>query len=119
MKKLFLTLGIFIFSLNVYSQKLLDLKDLVGYWEPDATSTQLVMWFDKEDYFQIVEFSTIDGAKLTLLSNVIVGDCLKIKTLFEETNYISECEFRLIDKNTLECKIKGSKRMPITYTKIK
>ena len=69
MKKLFLTIGVFIFSLNVCSQKLIDLKKLVGYWEPDKHSSQLVMWFDKHDYFQVVKFDTVDGEPLDVILN--------------------------------------------------
>ena len=50
----------------------INTNDLIGYWEPDKHATQLVFWKDINKNLQIVEFSTVDGALLTLLSMKLI-----------------------------------------------
>ena len=119
MKKVFLIIVIALFSLNINAQEKFVTEDLIGYWEPNKHATQLVIWKDVNNNFQIVEFSTISGSRLKLLSMVLKNDCLIIKTIFEEKKWITECSFTFIDKNTLECVVKGPINDVIVYTKIK
>jgi len=121
MKKVVLSISLLFFSFNVLSQELIKLNDLVGYWKPNEESTQLVMWFDNEDRFQMIEFSTITGVPLNLLSMMLVGDKLKIKTKYIPTNHTSESVFTFLDKQTLKCEtIDEDKNVSyVIYSKVK
>jgi len=121
MKKIFLTVGMFIFSVSVLSQKLINLQDLVGYWEPNDHATHIVMWFDSNNEFQLIEFTTTDYVPLTLISMMIVGDKLKVKARYDENNWESEAVYSFIDKQTLKCEItnKYNKKSIVIYDKVK
>lgn len=119
MKKSILVIVVCLFGLNVFSQEKFTSDDLIGYWEPNEHATQLVIWKDIKNNLQIVEFSTISGTALRLLSMKIKNDSLVVKTIFDEKNWTTECTFTFIDKNTLQCLIKGPINGTTIYTKVK
>lgn len=119
MKKVFLIIVIALFSLNINAQEKFVTEDLIGYWEPSKHATQLVIWKDVNNNFQMVEFSTISGSRLKLLSMKLKNESLIIKTIFEEKEWITECSFTFINKDTLQCVVKGPINDTITYTKVK
>lgn len=120
MKNLFLVLVcVFGISITAYSQEKFTTDDLIGYWEPDRHSSQLVFWKDVNKNLQIVEFSTVDGSLLTLVSMKLVNETLVVKTINEEKNWTTENVFNFIDKKTLQCVVTGSGNGTIIYTKIK
>ena len=119
MKKSILFIVVCLFGLNVFSQEKFTTDDLIGYWEPSEHSNQLVIWKDTKNNLQVVEFSTISGTALRLLSMKIKNDSLVVKTIFDEKNWATECTFTFIDKNTLQCSVKGPINGIIIYTKVK
>jgi len=120
MKNLFLVLVCLLgVSTTVYCQEKFITDDLIGYWEPDQHATQLVIWRDVNSNLQMVEFSTVSGELLTLLSMKLINEELVVKSVFEEKNWNIESTFTFIDKNTLKCSIKGPIDGTVTYTKIK
>ena len=104
---------------NTYGQEKFITEDLIGYWEPDKSSTHLVIWMDINKNFQMVEFSTISCELLTLLSMKLINEELVVKTVFEEKNWKTESTFTFVDKNTLQCIVKGPINDTVIYTKIK
>lgn len=119
MKKAIFIICILLLSASIFAQTKMDLNSLIGYWEPDQHSTQMVIWKDVDGKFQMVEFSTNSGDALTLLSMKIVDSSLVVKTVFEPKNFFAESVFTLVDKDTLVCKIKNNPEVTITYTKVK
>ncbi len=123
MKKIFLTIGMFVFSLSVYCQKLIEVDNLVGYWEPDKHSTQLIIWYNKEGLFNVQEFDTVDGEPLTLVSSILIADTLKIVSRCESSGFMSEARFRFVDENTMESEVLDidTKKVieVVKYTRIK
>lgn len=120
MKNLFLAL-VFVLGAptTAFCQEKFITEDLIGYWEPDKTSTRLVIWLDMNKNFQMVEFSTVSGDLLTLLSMKLINEELVVETVFEEKNWKTENTFTFIDKKTLRCVVKGPINDIVTYTKIK
>lgn len=110
---------IFLVQSNIFGQEKFTSDDLIGYWEPDKHATQLVFWKDVNKNLQMVEFSTVDGALLTLLSMKLIDEKLVVKTVFKETNWKTESTYTFIDKYTLKCEVKGQIKDIITYTKFK
>jgi hypothetical protein len=119
MKKVFLISLFALLSFNVFAQEKFTTEDLIGYWEPNKHATQLVIWKDVNNNFQMIEFSTISGTALTLLSMQLKSNTLMVKTIFDEKKWVTESTYVFIDKNTLRCKIKGPINDTIIYTKIK
>lgn len=119
MKKVFLIIVVALLSLNTNAQESFVTEDLIGYWLPNKHATNLIIWKDQSNNFQMVEFSTISGDMLKLLSMKLKSDSLVIKTIFEEKKWITECVFTFIDKNTLQCIVTGPIKDIIIYTKIK
>ena len=118
MKKLFLIIAILGLSTVISAQSKINIDDLIGYWEPNRHSSQLVFWKDLKENLQIVEFSTCDGAAFE--SNIEkLSDTLTVKTYFQETDYSSTSEYSFIDKNTLKCTVTGEINATVIYTKIK
>jgi hypothetical protein len=97
----------------------LSIDSLIGYWEPNKHATQLVLWKDIKGQLQVVEFSTIDGMPLRLLYIKIINNTLVIKSIFDEKNWVTECNYTLINDNILECAVKGPINDIVIYTKIK
>jgi hypothetical protein len=119
MKKVFLIIGIALFSFNVFAQSKVNINNLIGYWEPNRHATQMVFWKDVKNQLQVVEFSTVDGVPLRLLSMKIVNNTLVIKSICDEKNWSTECSYTFIDDNTLECIVKGPVNGTIVYTRVK
>jgi hypothetical protein len=120
MKNLILVI-VFVLAIQttVFSQDKFTADDLIGYWEPDRHATQLVFWKDTFKNLQMVEFSTVDGALLTLLSMKLIDEKLVVKTISKEKNWKTESTYTFIDKNTLKCEVKGPVNAVVTYTKFK
>ena len=105
--------------LSTISFAQINTNDLIGYWEPDKHATQLVFWKDVNKNLQIVEFSTVDGALLTLLSMKLIDEKLVVKTVFKETNWKIESTYTFIDDKTLKCVVTGDGHGILIYTKKK
>jgi hypothetical protein len=119
MKKVFLITVFLLLSFNVFSQEKFTTEDLIGYWEPKESSTNLVIWNDVKGNLQLIEFSTTSGTPLRLLSMQLEKDVLVVKSIFDKKNWVTECFYTFIDKKTLQCVIKGQINTIIIYTKIK
>jgi hypothetical protein len=119
MKKVFLIIVVALFSLNIFAQSKISSNNLVGFWEPDKHSSNMVFWLDAKHNLQMVEFDTMDGVPLRLLSMKIINDELVVKTICDEKNWEIESTYTFINKNTLQCIIKGPINGLVTYTKIK
>ena len=61
MKKVFLISVFALLSFNVFAQSKISSNNLVGYWEPDRHSSNIVFWLDAKANLQMVEFDTMDG----------------------------------------------------------
>lgn len=119
MKRLFLIIGILLVSVNISAQEKIDMDSLIGYWEPNQHSTQMVIWKDVQSRYQMVEFSTVTGETLTLISMKRVDSSLVVKTVFKPKNFASEAVFTLKGKDTLVCTVKNQPEVKIIYTKVK
>mgnify|MGYP003659121894 CR=1 FL=1 len=95
------------------------LDRFVGYWEPDQHSSQVVFWYDMDDRFQMIEFSTISGIPIRLLSLNLDSQSIIAKTIFDETEWETTSTYTLIDDNTMQCIVSGHGDVTIIYTKIK
>ena len=104
---------------NTYSQEKFSTDDLIGYWEPDKHSSQLVFWKDVDKNLQMVEFCTDDGALLKLVSMKLINESIVVKTISEEKNWTTESVYNFIDKKTLQCMVTGAINGTIIYSKIK
>jgi hypothetical protein len=119
MKKVFFIIVVALLSLNINAQVKFTTEDLIGYWEPNESSAQLVIWNDVKGNLQLVQFSTTSGTPLRLLSMKLKNDILVVKSIFDEKNWVTECSYAFIDNNTLECSVKGPINTTIIYKKIK
>jgi len=119
MKKVFFIIVVALFNLNILAQSKINANSLVGFWEPDRHSSNMVFWLDAKNNLQMVEFDTIDGVPLRLLSMKIINEELVVKTICDEKNWEVESTYTFINNNTLRCTIKGPINGLITYTKIK
>jgi len=118
MKNCLLIIVALLFSLNVNAQEKINTNDLIGYWEPNRHSSQLVFWKDVKGNLQVIEFSTGNGAAFD--SKIVKLDkTLVIDTYFEEMNYHSTSEYSFIDKDTLKCTVTGEIEATVIYTRIK
>jgi hypothetical protein len=119
MKKVFLITVFALLSFNIFAQSKVDINSLIGYWEPNRHSTRIVFWKDIKNRLQVIEFDTVDGVPLRLLSMKIVNSTLVIKTICDEKNWTTECSYTFIDDNTLECIVKGPINTTVVYTRVK
>lgn len=120
MKNLFLALVILVgTTVPSFSQEKINVDDLIGYWEPDRHSTQLVFWKDTLGKMQVVEFSTSTGEVLELISFTIGDSSVEVSTVFKENDWYTKGTYTFLDKNTLQCIISGEIDAKIVYTKVK
>ncbi len=120
MKNLFLVLVILIGStVATFGQEKINVDDLIGYWEPDKHSAQLIFWKDTFGKLQVVEFSNESGAVLDLISLTNGDSSEEISTVFKENVWSTKSTFTFLDKNTLQCVISGDTNSKIIYTKVK
>ena len=119
MKKVFLIIVFALLSFNIFAQSKVNINNLIGYWEPNRHATRMVFWKDIKNHLQVIEFSTVDGGPLRLLSMKIANNILVIKSICDEKNWITECDYTFIDNNTLECNVKGPINGTIIYTRVK
>lgn len=119
MKKVFLITVFALLSFNIFAQSKVNINSLIGYWEPNRHATQMVFWKDVKNQLQVVEFSTISGSPLRLLSMKIIDNALVIKSIYDEKNWVTECSYTFIDDNTLECIVKGPINATVIYTRVK
>ena len=120
MKNLFLSLVFFYCaSTSAFCQSKINTDDLIGYWKPDSASTQLFFWKDVNGELQVQEISTTSGSPLDLLSLEVNSDSIIVKTIFLESNWVTESTYTFIDSNTLECIITGDGTGTVVYKKVK
>jgi len=119
MKKVIFIIVVALFSLNVFAQSKISSNNLVGYWEPNRHSSNMVFWLDANNRLQMAEFDTIDGVPLRLISMRVVNNELVVKTICDEKKWEVESTYTFIDNNTLQCKVKGPINGTIIYTKVK
>jgi len=119
MKKAIFIIVVVLFSLNIFAQSKISSNNLVGYWEPNRHSSNMVFWLDTNNRLQMAEFDTIDGALLRLISMKVVNNELIVKTICDEKNWEVESTYTFLDKNTLQCTVKGPINGVVIYTKVK
>ena len=119
MKKVFFIIVVALLSLNINAQVKFTTEDLIGYWEPNESSANLVIWQDVKGNLQLVQFSTTSGKPLRLISMQLKDDILIVKSIFDEKDWATECSYTFIDNKTLQCSVKGPINTTIIYTKIK
>jgi hypothetical protein len=94
-------------------------KDFVGHWASNGTSTQCVIFLDKYDKLQYVEWDKSDGQDLEVLSLRYEKNTLFVRTRFKENNWIVTSELTLIDEFNMKAKIVGDANTTIQYKKLK
>ena len=119
MKKLLFIIGLALLSLTISAQSKISIDNLIGYWEPNRHASQTIFWKDTQNRLQLVQFSTVDGGILRLISMKIVNNTLVVKTIRDENKWEVESSYTFIGKDTLQCIVKGPINGTIVYTKIK
>lgn len=92
--------------------------DYIGYWY-SAEYTHIVIWKDRNNTMQMVEFSSATGVPFEIISTDFNKTNLYVKTNYKENNWISESEYTFVDSTTLKCTVSGNDPISITYKKIR
>ena len=119
MKKVFLIIGIALFSLSVSAQQKINTDDLIGYWKADQESAQLFFWKDINGKLQSQEISGTSGEPIDLITLQIKKNYVFIRTVFVPNNWVTENTYTFINKTTLKCIVTGDGNGTLIYTKIK
>ena len=114
-----LVIALLMLAVNVFAQEKLNTDNLIGYWKANEESTQLFFWKDVNEELQMQEISTTSGSPLDLLSLQVNLDSIIVKTIFLESNWVTESTYTFIDSNTLECIITGDGTGTVVYKKVK
>jgi len=118
MKKTFLIIALSFASIVFCQTKRIENR-LEGYWKPNVKSTHLIFLKDEAKGFRAIEFSMDDGQQLTVTSLKVWDDIVITKTIFEDTGWVVESKYRLINYNTLECVVTGDADTTIIYKRVK
>ena len=94
-------------------------KDFIGHWTSDGTSTESVIWIDKNDNFQYVAWDRNGGQGLEVLSVKYEYNKLIVRTRFKENNWVVTTTFALIDEYNMTAKFNGDANTNINYKKLK
>lgn len=118
MKKKVLILIVSLFSITASFAQTTK-KDFVGYWTTNESLTECVIWMDKYDNFQYVEWDKGSGQGMEILSLRYENNKLIVRTRFKETNWVVTAELTLIDEYNMNAKIVGDGNTTIKYKKLK
>jgi len=118
MRKAVLFLFLTLFSLSTAVAQTSKI-DFIGHWTTGGSSTECVIWVDKYDNFQYVEWDSDGGQGLEVLSLRYENNTLFVRTRFKENNWVVTTELTLIDEYNMEGKIVGDANTTIKYKKLK
>jgi hypothetical protein len=132
MKKLFLTIGIFVFSAsfsNCYSQENIDADYLIGWWMPNKDYCDMFFWKDINGTLKVQQIDNVNGKPYVLGDFEIKDESMFIRsTLFlndsaniEDSTTFSNI-FTIIDDLTMQCittDFRNQEVTLITYSRIR
>jgi hypothetical protein len=116
-KSILITLVTLLSFISSYAQ--ITKKDFIGHWTTDGSSTECVIWIDKNDNFQFVEWDRDGGSGLEVLNIKYENNNLLVRTRFKENNWVVTTTFSLIDEYNMNAKIIGDANTTIKYKKLK
>lgn len=118
MKKSIFLLLVALFSFSTSFSQTIK-KDFIGHWTTDGSATECIIWIDKYDNFQYVEWDKNGGQALEILNIKYENNSLIVRTRFKETNWVVTTTYTLIDEYNLKAVIKGDANTIINYKKLK
>ena len=106
MKKVFLTIGMFIFSISVFAQMPIKSDDLVGWWFSDSNERcNLFFWTNANKELKLQEINCTNGEGF-----IIRGYEFDTMSVYMRSSpgccvdNITRSEYSLIDLETIYCK---------------
>ncbi|TGM62918.1 hypothetical protein EHQ96_18350 [Leptospira levettii] len=97
-------------------------KDFIGHWKSNDTSVQMVIWKDKFEKLQLVQWDTTNGEEL-ISSNLNLKDKeIRFTTKTISTGYVIKSKIILINEDKIEEIIiaeNENKEVKIYWDKIK
>jgi len=95
------------------------IKNIVGLWESESTSTRLVFFYDKTNTLQLVEWDSRGGEEMQILNIITKGDSVKTTEKFVSTNFTTLNAYYLTDENTMGNIINGDNISTIYFKRKK
>lgn len=119
MKKVFLTIGMFIFSVSVFAQIPINSDDLVGWWFSDSNERcNLFFWTNINKELKLQEVNCTNGEGFIIRGYEF--DTMSVRMRSSPVccvDNITRSEYSLIDYETIHCKTidENTEKTTITY----
>jgi hypothetical protein len=124
MKKVFLAATIVLVSafviFNLTSTKKIDTNNLIGHWNSDKESSNLIFWKNEEGKIQMKEISFSTEEPIDVLDFKIYDNYFLVKTIFKPNNWVANSKYTFVNDTVLNCVVnhsKGTTRLIYTKTK--
>ena len=124
MKKVFLvatTVLVLAFVIfNLTSTKKIDTNNLIGHWNSDKESSNLIFWKDEKGRIQMKEISVSREEPIDVLEFKIYDNYFLVKTIFKPNNWVANSKYTFVNDTVLNCVVNHSKgTTKLIYTKTK
>jgi hypothetical protein len=116
MKKLF-TVALFFIALT-FNAQVTTKESFIGQWTSSGEATEIIVRKTDSGKIEVLDYSSYSGEQLKVLYININDRELRIKTVFERTNWNTTSEFTFVDNNTLICRISGDGEATVIYKRL-
>ena len=104
---------------NFVNAQKIDLKNFIGLWSSESTTTRLVFFKDINGNLQLVEWATDSGEEMEITDLSLIDNKIKTTERFKSTDYETTNEYILKDENTLKNIISGDANSIIYFKRLK
>lgn len=118
MKKIFLTIGIFVFSASVLAQAEVNSDELVGWWGSESkTRCQLFFWKDINGELQLQEISCKKNEWLVIRDYGFLGKSVYMRSSpNKHVGKVTYSQYTSLDHNSIYCESTDETTEEVTVT---
>jgi len=103
-------------SITVFAENNLN-KTFIGYWTTDGSKARTVIFKDKNDLVQMIEWDSSDGEEIEVRNINVVNDSIETTEVAKSTNWVTYNTYTIVNENTLKCVIGGDANGTVIYLK--
>jgi hypothetical protein len=120
MKKRFTLIALFfICFLNGVNAQETGIKNIVGLWTSESTSTRLVFFLDKTGKLQLVQWDSHTGEEMEIENIETNADTVSTTEKFRSTNFETHNSYYLVSDDSIRNIIKGDGIITIYFRRMK